>query len=148
VIPSFWPALAAILGGGALLATQAPINARLARAAGDPVLAATISFAVGFAALGAAAALRGVAPDAARLAAAPWWVWTGGLLGACFVLASVWTAPALGVLTLTAAVVMGQLLAALALDAVGAFGLPVQPVGWRRLAAVALVGAGLALSRG
>jgi len=146
--PGFWIALVVIVAGGALLATQGPINAALARAAGDPVLAALISFAVGTVALAAAALLRGAAPSAAGLLAAPWWAWTGGLLGAYFVLAMVWTVPVLGVLTLAAAAVLGQMLAALALDATGAFGLAVQPVSPRRIAAVALVIGGLLLSRG
>ena len=37
-----------ILLGGVFLSAQAPINAALARALGDPVLAACISFGIGF----------------------------------------------------------------------------------------------------
>jgi bacterial/archaeal transporter family-2 protein len=53
----------------------------------------------------------------------------------------------LGVVTMVAALILGQLLAALALDATGAFGLAVREISPTRVAAVALVAAGLVLSR-
>jgi transporter family-2 protein len=140
-------ALAAMVAGGVALATQAPINAALARAAGGPLFAAAISFMVGLALLLAVAAARGAAPSLSGLAAAPWWAWTGGLLGAYYVTAVILSTPALGALTVVAAAVLGQLLGALLLDATGAFGLATQPVTLQRLAAVALVLAGLLLSR-
>ena len=46
-----------------------------------------------------------------------------------------------------AAIILGQMIAGLVLDHLGAFGLPAQPVSARRIAAVALVAAGLMLSR-
>jgi transporter family-2 protein len=147
VSTGFLIALAAVWVGGMALASQAPINAALARAAGGPLWAATISFGVGFALLAAVAAARAPLPSAAGLAGAPWWVWVGGALGAFYVTAATAAAPVLGALTLIAAVIFGQLLAALALDAFGAFGLPTREITPARLGAVALVGAGLLLSR-
>jgi transporter family-2 protein len=52
-----------------------------------------------------------------------------------------------GILTAFAALLLGQLAAALALDASGAFGLPVHPVTPTRVLALALVAGGLLLSR-
>jgi transporter family-2 protein len=147
VTAAFLITLAAMVAGGVALATQAPINAALERAAGGPLFASAISFAVGLAALVAVLAARGAAPSLAGLAAAPWWAWSGGLLGAYYVTTVVLSTPTLGALTVVASAVLGQLLGALVLDAAGAFGLATQPITLQRLAAVALVLAGLLLSR-
>ncbi len=142
-----WVAMAAIAIGGAAIATQAPINARLASHVGDPVAAAAISFLVGFLVLAAVAVARGAVPGLGEMAAAPWWAWIGGALGAIYVWAAVWSVGTLGVVTMVAALIFGQLAAALFLDAVGAFGLQVREISLTRIAAVCLVGAGLVLSR-
>jgi transporter family-2 protein len=55
--------------------------------------------------------------------------------------------PQLGVVTAVAALILGQMTAALALDAVGVFGLAPEPITPKRVAAVALVAAGVILSR-
>lgn len=144
--PTFFFGLLAVALGGAAIATQAPINARLGAQLGDPVAAAAASFLVGFVVLGGLTALRGL-PEGSAITAGPWWVWVGGALGAFYVWASIWSVGTLGVLTLVAALVFGQLAAALILDAIGAFGLAPKPVSWTRVAAVLLVGAGLVLSR-
>ena len=140
-------AMAAVAAGGAAIATQAPINARLGTFVGDPVATAAISFFVGFVVLGAIAAARGAVPVPADLAGAPWWAWIGGALGAIYVWAAIWSVGVLGVVTLVAALIFGQLAAALILDATGAFGLQVREISWTRMAAVALVAAGLVMSR-
>ena len=136
-----------IILGGVFLASQAPINAALARAMGDPVLAACISFGVGFLILAVVSAFRGAWPTGGAVASAPWWSWLGGLLGAFYVAIVIWGVPQLGVVSTVAALVFGQLAAALLLDAVGAFGLPVQAITWQRLLAAALILSGLVLSR-
>ena len=140
-------ALLAIAIGGACIAVQAPINARLAGAVGDPVLAAAVSFGVGFAILIAIAVTRGALPGLAAAGQAPWWVWLGGALGAFYVWAAVWSVGALGVVTLVAALILGQMLAAIALDASGAFGLAAREITSTRLLASILVAAGVVLSR-
>jgi transporter family-2 protein len=145
--PHFLLALLAVAIGGACISTQAPINARLAGHVGGPMMAAAISFFVGFLVLGALTLLRGGLPGLSGAAAAPWWAWVGGALGAVYVWAAASSVGTLGVVTLVAALVFGQLAAALALDATGAFGMAVREVSWTRLGAVALVGAGLILSR-
>ncbi|MBB4039405.1 transporter family-2 protein [Microvirga flocculans] len=139
--------LAGILLGGVFVATQAPINAALARTLGDPILAACVSFGIGFAILAAISAFRGAWPSGSAVAAAPWWSWLGGLLGAFYVAVVVWGVPQLGVVSTVAALVFGQVAAALVLDAVGAFGLPVQAITWQRLIAAGMILGGLVLSR-
>lgn len=140
-------ALLAIATGGACIAVQAPINSRLGSHVGDPVTAAAISFIVGALVLSALVILRGAVPTGAQMAAAPWWAWIGGALGAVYVWAAVWSVSTLGVVTLVAALIFGQLAAALVLDAVGAFGLQTREISWTRIGAIVLVAAGLVLSR-
>jgi bacterial/archaeal transporter family-2 protein len=140
-------ALVGMVVAGAGIATQAPMNARLAVALGDTVTAAMVSFAVGLAVLAPLVVLGGGLPASAGIASAPWWAWLGGVLGAFYVWAAVVSVPVLGVLTTMAALILGQMIGALVLDAVGAFGVPVNALSWRRLLAVFLVGAGVLLSR-
>ncbi|NIA69163.1 DMT family transporter [Pelagibius litoralis] len=144
---TFWTALALVGIGGMALAVQAPINAALGRSVGDGVIAAMISFGTGFLLLLALAASRGVLPSLATLKAVPWWCWTGGIFGAFYVWAVLWSVPKLGVVTTFAVLILGQLLAALFLDANGAFGLPIKEITIPRVGAVALVSAGLVISR-
>jgi transporter family-2 protein len=140
-------ALAAIVTGGIAIAVQAPLNARLGAAVGDPVAAAAVSFGVGFVVLAVLTVARGSVPAPGTLAALPAWLWIGGVLGAIYVVASVWSVAVLGVVTMIAALILGQLVAALVLDATGAFGVPVKEISLTRIGAVVLVGAGLVLSR-
>jgi transporter family-2 protein len=140
-------ALLAVAIGGACISTQAPINARLAGHVGGPMIAAAVSFLVGFLVLGALTLARGGVPSMATAGAAPWWAWAGGALGAVYVWAAASSVGTLGVVTLVAALVFGQLAAALVLDATGAFGMAVREISWTRIAAVGLVAAGLILSR-
>ena len=140
-------ALLLLCAGGAAVAVQAPINGALGRSLASPLSAAAVSFGVGFAVLLAVAlASAGTAP-AARLAGLPLWQVSGGLLGAFYVWAMIRGIGTTGALTALAAIILGQMIAGLVLDHLGAFGLPAQPVSARRIAAVALVAAGLFLSR-
>ena len=114
-------ALVLIAIGGAAIAIQAPINARLAQAAGSPILAAAVSFGVGFLVLGALSLARDGVPVPQAFAGLPWWVWTGGALGAIYVAAAAWSVSQIGVVPLVVALILGQMGAALVLAAVGAF---------------------------
>ena len=140
-------ALVTVFLGGAAVALQVPINAVLGRASGSFVLAAGISFGIGFIALFALAGARGSLSGLGNLGSVPWWAWTGGLLGAYFVWANVSSVGVLGVVTLFATVVLGQMVMSLGIDATGAFGIPKEPVSWTRIAGIAMVLGGLVLSR-
>jgi len=139
--------LAGIVLGGVFLAAQAPVNAALARTLGDPVLAACLSFGIGFLILAIVSAFRGSLTAVGAGGAAPWWAWLGGALGAFYVAVVIWGVPQLGVVSTVAALVFGQVAAALMLDAIGAFGLPFQAITWQRIVAAALILSGLGLSR-
>ena len=145
--PAFGVALIAVALGGAAIALQAPIDAALSRAIGQGMFAAAISFWVGLVILLGLLVARGAVPSIEALRSAPWWCWSGGALGAFYVRASIRSVPRLGVVTLVAALVFGQLACAIALDATGAFGVPVKEIGWQRIVAVAMVAGGLVMSR-
>ncbi len=134
------------LAAGALLPVQAGINAQLRSALGSPVAAALVSFLVGTAGLAAIALLMRapLALGRAWAATGPW-QWSGGLIGAAYVLAAIVLAPRLGAATLIAAVVAGQMLSSLMLDQYGLVGFPVHPLTLVRLLGAALVIAGVIL---
>ncbi|MBH0778969.1 DMT family transporter [Nocardia sp. NEAU-351] len=111
---------------GAGVAVQGRINGALGVRLHDGIAAATVSFAVGFAILGAAFASssrlrqgadqvrRGLADGTLR----PWQL-AGGLCGALFVGCQGLTIAAIGVTAFTVAAVAGQLSSSLAVDRLG-----------------------------
>jgi bacterial/archaeal transporter family-2 protein len=141
-----WPYITIALFAGAVLPMQAAINARLREAVGSPVVAALVSFSVGTVALLAYAWVgRSTLPDARMVSQTSWWVWTGGLLGACYVLAAILVTPRLGASSLLGLALAGQLIAALVMDHYGLLGLSVQPLSPLRLFGVLLLSAGVVL---
>jgi transporter family-2 protein len=136
------------LAAGAGLPVQAGVNATMARHVGRPEWAAFVNFAVGIVALGAwLAALRLAPPPALAVARAPWWAWTGGLLGAFYVSAIVLLTPRLGVAATLALSVGGQMVAALVLDHAGALGLELRPISGTKLLGAALLVVSVVLIR-
>jgi bacterial/archaeal transporter family-2 protein len=134
------------IAAGVLLPVQAGVNAQLRMVLGSPVAAALISFLVGTAGLALAVVLLKVPLPLARAwAGTTPWQWTGGLIGAVYVLAAVVLAPKLGAGTLVAAVVAGQMLTSLLLDHHGLIGFPVHPLSSVRLLGAVLVIAGVIL---
>jgi bacterial/archaeal transporter family-2 protein len=143
-----WGYVAFGLAAGAMLPFQAGINAVLAGHVGSPVRAALVSFAVGTLALLllVLAAFRGW-PGSQEVAGAPWWVWTGGLLGAFYVAGSIVVAPRLGAVTLVAVLLAGQTVASLLVDHYGWVGFAERAATPGRVVGLVLVGAGVALVR-
>ena len=141
------PVVALLVLAGVLVALQAPVNAVLGRSVDSVVVAATISFGVGFVALALLTTVRGSWPSAAQIADAPPWAWIGGLFGAYFVWAGIYGVSRVGLVTVAAALVLGQIATGLIVDRVGWFGVPVQPISWSRVGGAVLVAAGLVLSR-
>jgi transporter family-2 protein len=134
------------LAAGVLLPVQAGLNAQLRSALGSPVAAALVSFLVGTAGLAAVALLlRTPLPLGRAWAATTPWQWSGGLIGAVYVLAAIVLAPRLGAATLIAAVVAGQMMTSLVLDQYGLVGFPVHSLTPVRVLGAALVIAGVVL---
>lgn len=133
---------------GMMMPTQAAVNNKLAGAVGSPVLAAFISFLVGTIALFLYIAASGIpfgnlfsAKDASIIA------WTGGLLGAFFVAATVTLVPRLGVALTFSLLIAGQMLVTLVIDHFGLLGVPVKEVNLSRLLGVSLIMIGVILIR-
>jgi transporter family-2 protein len=134
---------------GCFLAVQPAVNGRLRIRVGDPVHAALVSTTISTLSLllYSVAVVRKPWPNTAHLTSAPWWIWTGGLMGAVYVVTSLVLLSRLGGAVLFASVVVGQMLATLAMDHYGLFGLPRHEVNpWRVLGAAFLV-VGVALIR-
>ncbi len=146
---SQWAYLAMAMAAGACLPLQVGVNSALARGLENPVSAALMSFAVGTCALFAyVLAMRYPIPGLARAAAMPWWIWIGGgFLGAYFVSSAIFLAPRVGATVLFMTIITGQLLVAVFLEHKGFMGFPERPVGLGRLAGIALMVAGVYLTR-
>ena len=139
-------AIAFTVVAGGFIALQAPINSTLGRSIASPLAAASISFAVGTAALvaitlilsGSAGGFGGVG-----VARSLSWVYlTGGLLGAVYVTTALITVRTLGAGSVTAATVTGQLTTSIVIDRLGVLGLEARPLSWQRIAGVVLLVAG------
>ena len=132
------------LAAGTGVSTQFGVNSQLRGVPGGPVAAAAISFTVGTVALVALTlALKGGLPSLGDVANAPWWVWTGGLLGAFYVFASVILTPRLGAATTVALILTGQVLASIVIDHFGLFRVASQEATPLRLLGVLLIVAGV-----
>jgi transporter family-2 protein len=131
---------------GVVLPVQAGVNGRLGATLGDPLATALVSFVIGT--IGLLIAVLGLRIPIAIVQAwttSPWWLWTGGLLGAIYIAVAVVLAPRLGAATLVAAVVAGQMAASVVLDHFGWVGFPEHPVNALRLIGAALVILGVIL---
>lgn len=76
-------------------------------------------------------------------AKAPWWVWTGGILGAFFIVAIAYLVPLLGTGTVVIIGILGQLSCSLAIDKYGLLSSRKRPVTFRQIIGlgVLLIGA-------
>jgi transporter family-2 protein len=131
-------ALILALAVGALVAFQPPANSQLAHHVGD-LGAAFISLLISTLIV---TVLLLVFGEPGRLGALssfkPEWV-IGGIAGAAIVAVSLIAVRPLGVGGVTAALVAGQLIASVAIDRLGVLGVREVPIGWTRVAGVALV---------
>lgn len=140
--------LVAAFGLGLLVSAQPPINAQVAAVLGSPLLAAAFSIATSLVLIAAAwFALDAAAFDWRRFADLPWQALIGGAAGALFVIGALLVAPKVGVAAFFVFVVLGQLTGATLIDQFGVFGAAANPVSLSRLAGVALVFAGAALTQ-
>jgi len=120
--------MAMALALGAILPMQAAINARLAKTAGNPVMAAFVSFAVGTIALMIFLIIAGRFQFQFMSSSSPWWIWTGGLLGIFFVAGIVVLLPRLGVILSFSLVLAGQMFAAIVFDQFGWLGVTIREI--------------------
>jgi bacterial/archaeal transporter family-2 protein len=136
------PALLLMIAAGGFIALQAPINGMLGRTVGT-FAAASVSFAIGTAALVLITALAGGGfGELGQARGLPWYYLTGGILGAIYVTSALFTVRTLGAGGVTAATITGQLTAAVVVDRLGALGLEQRPLSAARLVGVALLAVG------
>jgi transporter family-2 protein len=134
---------------GVFMVVQSNINGQLRVRVGDPWQAALVSTSVSTISLFVVAAIssRKPAPPIGKLLDGPWWLCTGGLLGACIVAASLFLVGKLGSGVLFALLVSGQMLAGMVMDHFGMLGLPIHHVNVQRVLGALLLLAGVALIR-
>jgi transporter family-2 protein len=138
------PAVLIMLAVSAVFALQAPVNARLAVTTGR-VPAALVSFLVGIVGLAVAVLVSGGAGGFADIGEAEAWQFTGGIIGAAFVLTALAAVPVVGAGGVAAATITGQMVGSIVLDDRGWLGLDVEPVSALRIAGAVLLLAGTAL---
>lgn len=132
------------LAAGAALATQVALNSQLKATVGTPMQATLISLCVGaVAALVYTVAAREPLPKSASLAAAPWWVWCGGLLGVCYLWATGVSSGKLGVAVTFGLVIAGQVVTSILLDHLGLLNTPVHAASGQRVIGVVIIVAGV-----
>lgn len=135
-------AIAFMILGGALAAFQAPLNAGLADYTGR-FPAALVSFVVGAFLLAVLVAVTGNAGRLTRVVDVDVVYLLGGVVGGCYVTASLIAVSVIGAGALSAAVITGQLAAAvLIIDRLGILGLDAKPLSFPRVAGVVLLMAG------
>src|SRR4051794_12307624 len=106
-----WPSFLFALVSGAFITCQAGANTQLKKALGQPMPAAVVNYLLGLSAVLAYSLITRVSvPTLGTASKAPWWSWTGGLLGVAYGLAAIFLGDKLGAATLTALVVTGQLI--------------------------------------
>lgn len=125
---------------GTAISTQAAINGKLLSSLGSPLLTSTVSFAVGTAGLFATYLIAVTSgwqnsPSLHHIMQTNWWMWTGGLLGAFYILTTVVASPKIGFANLFSLMIAGQILFALIIDHFGILGV-VHTINGARIAGV------------
>jgi bacterial/archaeal transporter family-2 protein len=140
-----WYVLSAIAGVSFVF--QQAVNSQLRIQIASPWWAGFVSYLGGtLVMLLMAVALR----EPLQLAAfgkAPWLSWSGGLFGAIYIGISILMLPRLGATTTVALIVLGQMMGSVAFDHFGFLGVAEQPVTLARVIGIAMILAGVALTR-
>jgi transporter family-2 protein len=126
---------------GLAITVQAGVNANLRQAMASPILAAAISFGSGLIALILLFIASGSsAPSVEAIKQVSWWKWTGGVMGAVYMITVIVSVPKIGTANLVSLSVAGQLVAAIILDHYGLMGFTLHPAnGWRLLGVMLII---------
>ncbi|KAF8933980.1 hypothetical protein BGZ58_005999 [Dissophora ornata] len=129
--------------GGVATASQGAVNAKLGQYTGQG-LSSTFVFCIGavVSCIYFLIEVKGKPPAnlVLMMAKAPWWSWTGGVIGAVFVIITILTIPKLGAGTTTAIIVCAQMIFSCLIDHFSIFDIPFrQYTLWRGLATIGLV---------
>lgn len=124
----------------------AALNAQLGTRLSSTVAAAFCLFVVAF--LVTAAVLVAQGPSAlARVADQPRHLFIAGVLIAFYVLSITWVAPRFGVGNAIFFILLGQLVASAIIDQFGLFGARIETLSFTRVAGIALMAGGIALTQ-
>lgn len=129
------------LAAGTFSALQSAVNTRLSQHVGGPVMSATVSVLITTICLIITTLItRAPLPTSTALAAAPWWSWAGGIIGAAFLVTVIFAIQGLGVAGAISLVMAAQIVTSIILDQLGVHGgTPVPFTVWRGLGAVLLI---------
>ncbi len=132
---------------GAALPVQSSISARLGESLGNPMASTLLSFVTGGIgmALYALVTRMSFATVSVVWRSEPWYIWSGGLLGAIYVGSTIWLIPRLGLALTFAVVTAGQMLLSIAMDHYGFLGAAPKPANFQSLLGAFLVISGVVL---
>jgi bacterial/archaeal transporter family-2 protein len=147
VMKMTWVLLLLAFVAGMCVPVQFGVNAQLRNVVGGPAAATAISFFVGTIAalIVAVFILRESLPEIGSVSDAPWWVWTGGLLGVVYVLASILLTPQLGSAATIGFILAGQVAASILIDHFGFLRIPIHELSLPRLIGAVLIVVGVAV---
>lgn len=138
--------LAAVLSG-CLSAVVGAILASLGQVIGSAIQATTVLFAIATGVMIIFCCVNGSVTKLRKAFStdAPWWIWTGGFLGAVIVYANAWLIPLIGVSVFMMALLIGQLLLSLLMEKHGWLGAPKKHISWTQFAGILIMLAGIFL---
>jgi len=135
-----------IFMAGVAVPVAVALNTALARGLKNPLMSALIVPSVGVLFMLAVLILwRNPTPTVADFANLPWYVWTGGILIALYMIILIFNVPIVGIGLSTSLVVAGQLFAGAFIDHFGLFGLPQVSFNFGRFLGIIVVLTGVAL---
>jgi transporter family-2 protein len=136
------------LSAGVSLVVQATLNANLRANLASWAWAAFVSYLGGLLTMVVVlVAQREPLSMRAAISTSRWFMWTGGLFGAVYIVLSIILLPRLGAAAVVACVVAGQMLASMAFDHFGLLGLAQHSASAPRLVGAALLVGGVILMR-
>jgi bacterial/archaeal transporter family-2 protein len=126
---------------------QSGVNSQLRISVQSPLLASVISFITGLIGIGLCYLVfdKNPAPTLNTLGQISWWKWTGGVLGAFYVLVVVLVVRDLGSANMVCLIIAGQMLATILIDHYGWVGFPVHSINTWRVVGMALIAGGVYL---
>lgn len=138
--------LAAVLSG-CLSAVVGAILASLGQVIGSAIQATTVLFAIATGVMIVFCCVNGsvIKVRKAFTTDAPWWMWTGGILGAVIVYGNAWLIPLIGVSVFMMTLLIGQLLLSLLMEKHGWLGAPKKHISWTQFAGILIMLAGIFL---
>lgn len=133
---------------GLIIPVQIGVNSSMGRWAGNILAGAAVNFSTGLALLtGYFLLARPAMAPLGHWFQAPWYFWTGGLMGTLIVTSGLVISPRIGAATFMGILIAGQLTGSMILDHFGLLGFPVIRMSLSRVAGAGLLLLGVYLIR-